>query len=102
MNNQPEDKGIIYNMMKAAEDAMVSHNNDVLRIPSIAAECAKCGRIYDLKFVLDCPECHHVGVKWARIIADYPGKLCSPYAHTEGDLKDIAELNHLYALEDKR
>jgi hypothetical protein len=125
-------------------------DNDV---PHIQAQCAGCGFLFDMKFGNDCPACHHIGVKWARLIKcatcgdtdnvngepcegciraeptmesqralhddpamkavdtylrwqtsaiDYPGRLCSPYAHTEGDQKDIAELDRMFTLEDKR
>ena len=101
-------------------------------VPHIEACCADCGFMFDLKFTTDCPACHHTGVRYARLVTeeeakerygevaskrlstaldritdwqagkDYPGRLCSPYTHTEGDHKDIAELDRLYALEDKR
>ena len=40
-------------------------DNDV---PHIQAQCAGCGFLFDMKFGNDCPACHHIGVKWARLI----------------------------------
>lgn len=82
-------------------------------IPRIQAQCAECGRLFDIKFGLECPSCHYTGTSIATLIAsaasviqshtnDYPGRLASSYAHTQGDVKDIAELNRLYSLEDLR
>jgi hypothetical protein len=82
-------------------------------IPRIQAECAECGKLFDIKFGFSCPSCHYTGMSIATLIAnaenvmlsytnDYPGRLCSPYAHTQGDAKDIAELERLYLLEDNR
>ena len=92
-------------------------------IPHIQAECSDCGFIFDMKFGTNCPACAHTGVKWARLVTEqeaqdfgsearmrlrtaldraYPGRLCSPYALTEGELKDIAELDRMFSMEDKR
>jgi hypothetical protein len=101
---------------------MLLDDND---IPHIQAECSGCGFVFDLKYGTDCPACHHIGVSWARIIhcatcndtgnihgepcvscafmkRDYPGRLCSPYAHTKGDERDITELDRMFALDDTR
>ena len=92
-------------------------------VPHIQAECSHCGFLFDMKFGTDCPACKGVGVKWARLVTEqeaqdygsaartrlrtaldraYPGRLCSPYALTEGELKDIAELDRMFSMEDKR
>ena len=39
-------------------------------VPHIAACCADCGFVFDLKFGTDCPSCHHRGVKWAHLVSD--------------------------------
>lgn len=39
-------------------------------VPNIQAECADCGFIFDLKFGVDCPACHHTGVRWARLVTE--------------------------------
>lgn len=39
-------------------------------VPHIAAACADCGFVFDLKFGTDCPACHHTGVKWAQLVSD--------------------------------
>jgi len=105
----------------------MAYNEDV---PRIEAQCSSCGAIYDLKYSIVCTACGHTGVKYARLVnfgeeyiarahanihatamerfaevqsrKDYPGKLCSPYALTEGEQKDITELEKLYSLEDTR
>jgi hypothetical protein len=94
--------------------------------PHIEACCAHCGHLFDLKFSTDCPACHHTGVRFAHLVTKeeekarygeaassrlrtaldraYPGRLDtlrSP-SLTEDDLKDIAELDHIFALEDNR
>lgn len=95
-------------------------------IPHIQAECSGCGFVFDLKYGIDCPACHHVGVRWARVVhcttcndtgnvngeacvtcsfmnqSDYPGRLSSPHAHNRGDERDIAELDKIFKLEDTR
>ena len=96
-------------------------------VPHIQAECSHCGFLFDMKFGTDCPACKGVGVKWARLVTEqeawtllqnygseartrlrtaldraYPGSLCSPYVLTEGELKDIAELDRMFSMEDKR
>lgn len=82
--------------------------------PHIAAACANCGFIFDLKFGTDCPACHHIGVAWAHLLTEQEAKERGAYAQqqlragldawglTEGDNKAIAELDRMYALEDKR
>ena len=42
-------------------------DNDV---PHIQAECSRCGFLFDMKFGLGCPNCSHVGVKWARLVSE--------------------------------
>ena len=98
-------------------------------VPHISAQCAHCGFIFDLKFGTSCPACHGIGVKWARLVTEQEAQergayaqqelrksleafqaqvekdvpfMYSPYSHAEGDLKDIAELNRIYAMEDTR
>jgi hypothetical protein len=103
---------------------LMVNDNDV---PHIQACCAECGFLYDMKWGLSCPACNHVGVRWARSFTcttcgdsgnvhgepcvgcspipqhkDYPGRLCSPYAHTESEQKDISELDRMYNLKDQR
>ena len=39
-------------------------------IPHIQACCSGCGFLFDLKYGTDCPSCHHVGVKWARLVSE--------------------------------
>ena len=43
-------------------------------VPHIQAECANCHFVFDLKFGTDCPKCHHVGVKWARLVTEEEAK----------------------------
>src|ERR1035437_7203375 len=102
---------------------VISMRIDDNDVPHIQAQCAGCGFLFDMKFGNDCPACHHIGVKWARLIkcatcgdtGNVNGEpcegctmesqralLCSPYAHTEGDTKDISELDRMFALEDNR
>lgn len=67
----------------------------------LITRCSACGN------VVDTTETFRTAMKWFDEYqktkqSDYPGRLCSPYAHTQGDAKDIAELNRLYAQEDNR
>ena len=39
-------------------------------IPHIEAQCAECGFLFDMKWGLDCPACHHTGVRWARLVTE--------------------------------
>ena len=92
-------------------------------VPHIQAQCAECGFLFDLRWGTSCPSCNAIGVKWARLVTEqeaqdfgsearmrlrtaldraYPGRLCSPYVLTEGELKDIAELDRMFSMEDKR
>ena len=82
-------------------------------IPNISAECAKCFFIYDLKYGLPCPRCAGVVVRWARLVEAQSGTqarlnrwagLTQDYdAHlTEGEHRDIVELDKMFALEDSR
>jgi hypothetical protein len=60
-------------------------------VPHIQAECSQCAMIFDLKFGLDCPRCHGVGVKWARLIhcatcgdtGNVNGEPCEACAHPQ-------------------
>ena len=93
-------------------------------VPHIQAECSTCAMVFDLKFGLDCPRCHSVGVKWARLIkcatcgdtgfvGDMLCETCKPYAQVaqnrlrealdnyvdeQGAAKDVAWLEKLYSL----
>ena len=91
-------------------------------VPHIQAECSHCGFLFDMKFGTDCPACAHTGVKWARLVTEQEAQdfgsearmrlrtaLDNFHKQTEamleampGEQKDIAELEALYALEDKR
>jgi hypothetical protein len=95
----------------------------------IVGECYQCGHLYNIcsnGFV--CDACGYTGqprgarfvdrqetsiaaaeraaaMAWEEVQrhrSKYHGRLGSPYAHTEGDLKDIAELNHIFSLTDER
>jgi hypothetical protein len=83
-------------------------------VPHIAACCADCGFIFDLKYGTDCPACHHTGVKWAQLVSDEEVQQRGMYAQqrlrhrlnewmlTEGEKTDINELERMFALEDNR
>lgn len=81
--------------------------------PHIQAQCSSCGFLFDMKFSLDCPACHHMGVRWARLLRstdceqhsehaphiDDCGTPCSGVGRAD---KDVIELDKLFALEDPR
>ena len=71
-------------------------------VPHIEAQCAKCGFLFDMKWGLDCPACHSVGVRWARVVTEEEARMSFRVSLTEGDYKDIAELDRMYAMEDPR
>lgn len=84
-------------------------------VPHIEAQCAKCGFLFDMKWGLDCPACHGVGVRWARVVTNadalsgywenHPEEYIERMrivSLTEGDYADIAELDRMYAMEDPR
>lgn len=90
-------------------------DNDV---PNIQAECSQCGFIFNLRHGLDCPACHSVGVKWARMVTeqeaqDYGSEartrlrnaldsLASPVDLDPDTTREIAWCERLYDLEDTR
>ncbi len=87
-----------------AEIKRICNDNDV---PNIDACCAECGFIFDLKFGTDCPACHHTGVRWAHLVSAEEIRACMGLRSaldslTEGETKDISELDRLFALEDTR
>jgi hypothetical protein len=67
-----------------------------------------------MKFGTDCPKCNGMGVKWARLMSERE-YMRSMYGErgadirdwnspmlTAGEQKDVAELDKIFALEDKR
>jgi predicted Zn-ribbon and HTH transcriptional regulator len=68
-------------------------------VPHIAAECAECGFLFDLKFGTDCPACHHTGVKWAQLITEQEAKART---NLRTELESIAECEAIFALKDNR
>jgi hypothetical protein len=90
-------------------------DNDV---PHIQAECSECGFIFDLRHGTDCPACHHIGVKWARLVTQQEAQEYGSEARTRlrnaldslgsastmslAERKSIDECEAIYALEDHR
>ena len=81
-------------------------------VPHIEAQCAHCGKLFDLKFDIDCPVCHRTGVRFARLIPARCGAETYKRLRTALDRitewqapevsRDIAELDRIYALKDTR
>jgi hypothetical protein len=90
-------------------------DNDV---PHIQAECSECGFIFNLRHGTDCPACHHIGVKWARLVTQQEAQEYGSEARTRlrnaldslgsastmslAERKSIDECEAIYALEDHR
>lgn len=74
-------------------------------VPNIQAQCAGCGFLFDMRFGLDCPACHHIGVKWAQLVSKQEASEVNMHevyrrkrALSEGDRKEIEWLEKLYSL----
>jgi hypothetical protein len=90
-------------------------DNDV---PHIQAQCSGCGFLFDMKYGTNCPACHHVGVKWARLVSQQEAQEYGSEARTRlrnaldslgsastmslAERKSIDECEAIYALEDHR
>jgi hypothetical protein len=50
-------------------------------IPHIQVECSQCcfRFIFDLRHGTDCPACHHIGVRWARMVTGQEAQEAQDY-----------------------